>query len=372
MSRAYRQWLKFDSKTTVAEWCDWRWQMYHADAGGRMLNPFMPKHCLPGKDRVLRVPPYYAGLLTNDRGEGGILLKTVLPGDVQAAGAGELEDPLGEEKHKVASCLVHTYPDKVLFLATSRCAMYCQYCTRSRWVGPGSHDPCKQDWSEAISYIKSNSGVRDVLLSGGDPLLLEDEVLDGLLSDIRAIPHVEIIRIGTKIPAVMPQRITTNLLRVLRRHQPLWIILHVTHHAELTEEMTDACARMVDSGFPLCSQTVLLKDVNDNSLTLKHLFHGLLKIRVRPYYLFQCDAIRGIERFRVPVSRGLEIMRELHGFTSGLAIPTYMLDAPGGGGKVPLSPAYMTGREGFYLVGENYRGEKISYYDPETSGLAFP
>jgi lysine 2,3-aminomutase len=228
----------------------------------------------------------------------------------------------------------------------------------------GEYEFNTQQWEAAIDYIARTPAIRDVLISGGDPLVLSDERLQWLLSRLRALRHVEFLRIGTKIPAALPQRITAQLVRMLRKYHPLWMSLHFTHPSELTPEVTEACALLADAGIPLGGQTVLLAGVNDNAETLRELFHGLLKLRVRPYYLYQCDPVVGSAHFRVPVEKGLEIMRALRGYTTGYAIPTYVIDAPGGGGKVPLQPNYFIDRDGDDLLFQNYAGEIFRYPDP--------
>ncbi|MGZ5917467.1 MAG: KamA family radical SAM protein, partial [Methyloceanibacter sp.] len=280
---------------------------------------------------------------------------------------GEADDPLGEDGHSVVPGLVHRYPDRVLFLATGFCSTYCRYCTRSRMVGEpdGDYSFSRPQWEQALDYIAEHTEVRDVLLSGGDPLTLSDQRLDYLLGRLRAIKHVEFVRLGTKVPVVLPMRITRALIRVLKKHHPLWMSLHVTHPAELTPEVTEATARLADAGLPLGSQTVLLKDINDEVDTLKTLYHGLLMRRVRPYYLYQCDPITGSSHFRTSVDKGLEIMQGLRGHTTGYAVPTYVIDAPGGGGKIPLLPDYVVGREGDDLILRNFEGKTYRYADPQ-------
>jgi lysine 2,3-aminomutase len=280
---------------------------------------------------------------------------------------GEADDPLGEDGHSVVPGLVHRYPDRVLFLATGFCSTYCRYCTRSRMVGEagGDYTFSRPQWEEALNYIASHPEVRDVLISGGDPLTLSDERLDYLLGRLRAIKHVEFVRLGTKVPVVLPMRVTRSLIRVLKKHHPLWMSIHFTHAAELTPEVTEAATRLADAGIPLGSQTVLLKGINDSVETLKPLFHGLLMRRVRPYYLYQCDPISGSSHFRTSVDKGLEIMQGLRGHTTGYAVPTYVVDAPGGGGKIPLLPDYVVGREGDDLILKNFEGEIYRYTDPD-------
>ena len=279
--------------------------------------------------------------------------------------AEELEDPLGEKAHQVTACVVHTYPDKVLFLASDYCAVHCRYCTRYRWLGQGACS--QQDWEEGLRYIEAHAEVRDVLISGGDPLMMSDGRLEWLLSRLRTISHVELIRIGSKVPAALPQRITSELVAMLRRFQPLWLVAHFTHPAELSEACEHACTMLADAGIPLASQTVLLKGVNDDAAVLKALMTGLLKLRVRPYYLLQCDAVRGAARFRTAVRKGQQLIRQLHGYTTGLAVPTFMIDAPGGGGKVPVGPSYIVGYDGDAWALSNYRNKRCRYYDPASA-----
>jgi lysine 2,3-aminomutase len=253
----------------------------------------------------------------------------------------------------------------VLFLVTGSCSTYCRYCTRSRMVGGGGEYTFNlRQWEQALAYIEATPAIRDVLLSGGDPLTLPDDKLEWLLSHLRAIPHVEFLRLGTKVPAVLPQRITPALARMLKRYHPVWMSIHFMHPDEVTPEVAKACERLADAGVPLGSQTVLLAGINDDVETMKRLMHGLLKIRVRPYYLYQCDPISGSSHFRTPVERGIEIIRGLRGHTTGYAVPTFVIDAPGGGGKIPLIPEYVAGREGDDLLLVNYEGRLYRYPDP--------
>jgi len=314
-----------------------------------------------GKRLPLGITPYCAALLDRDD-PSQPLRRTLVPSTAEFVRTrGELEDPLGEEQRMPVPGLVHTYPDKVLFLVTDQCAVYCRYCTRARMVGRQGKVSDRARWQRAVDCIAATPAVRDVLISGGEPLILSDDKLEWLLRRLRAIPHVEIIRLSTKVPAVLPQRITRPLVRMLRKYHPLWLSVHFTHPDELTRECGTACARIADAGIPMCSQTVLLKGVNDDADTMKRLMLGLLRFRVKPYYLHQCDAIAGSAHFRTPVATGKELLRSLHGHTTGYAVPAFMLDAPGGGGKVPLSPDYVAGRDGDELVLRNYRGEEYRY-----------
>ncbi len=363
---------QFFPEVTCAEWDDWRWQLRNriTDLHGLERIILLSED---ERNAIIRhgtlfpiaVTPYYASLLDpNDSSQP--LRRTVVPVTREhLISTEEARDPLKEDDDSPVPGLVHRYPDRVLFLVTNFCATYCRYCTRSRLVGNGrgSHFNLDQ-WQKAIEYIESTPTVRDVLLSGGDPLTLPDGKLEWLLSRLRRIPHVEFLRIGTKVPVVLPQRITAGLARMLRRYHPLWISIHITHPDELTPEVAKACERLADAGIPLGSQTVLLAGVNDDVDTMKRLMHGLLRIRVRPYYLFQCDPILGSAHFRTPVAKGMEIIQGLRGHTTGYAVPTYVIDAPGGGGKIPLLPDTIVGREGDYLLLRNYKGLVFRYPDP--------
>jgi lysine 2,3-aminomutase len=280
---------------------------------------------------------------------------------------GEADDPLGEEGQSPVHGLIHRYPDRVLLLATDFCSTYCRYCTRSRVVGQGDLTPSRERLGAAFAYIASHPEIRDVLLSGGDPLTLPDEQLEWILASLRAIPHIEVIRIGTKVPAVLPQRVTPQLARMLRKYHPLWMSLHFSHPDECCCETTRATGMLADAGIPLGSQTVLLKGVNDSVGTMKALMHGVMKMRVKPYYLYQCDPISGSQHFRTTVAKGVEIIRGLRGHTSGYAVPTYVIDAPGGGGKIPIAPDYVTARDGTDLVLSNYAGGTFRYPDTATA-----
>ena len=280
---------------------------------------------------------------------------------------GESADPLGEDHDSATPGLVHRYPDRVLLLAVDFCTTYCRYCTRSRVVGSGELVANEARLKQAFEYIRSHTEIRDCLISGGDPLSLGDDRLDWILTNLRSIPHLDFIRIGTKMPAVLPQRITRELCRMLRKHHPLWMSIHFTHPDECTPEAYQACARLADSGIPLGSQTVLLRGVNDNVATMKSLMHNMLKMRVRPYYLYQCDPITGARTTSThsSVPKGLEIIEGLRGHTTGYAVPSFVIDAPGGGGKIPLLPNYVVGRDGEDLLLRNFEGNTYRYPDPE-------
>jgi lysine 2,3-aminomutase len=277
---------------------------------------------------------------------------------------GEADDPLGEDTHSPVPGLVHRYPDRVLLLPLDFCSTYCRYCTRSRVVGHGELMPQESRLIAAFDYLRHHPQIRDVLISGGDALALGEDRLEWILQQLRSIPNIEFIRIGTKMPAVLPQRITRELCRMLRRYHPIWMSLHFIHPDECTPEAAQACARLADAGIPLGSQTVLLKEVNDNVETIRRLMHKLLLMRVRPYYLYQCDPISGSSHFRTSVAKGLEIIDGLRGHTTGYAVPTYVIDAPGGGGKIPLQADSVLRRDGDWIVLRNYEGQEYRYHDP--------
>ncbi|WP_264210743.1 KamA family radical SAM protein [Leisingera thetidis] len=315
------------------------------------------------------ITPYYASLMGLDDPDEPLRRTHIPVGQEYLQLPGEAGDPLGEDHDTPVPGLVHRYPDRVLFLATGTCSTYCRYCTRSRMVGQagGEYQFSVSQWDRALDYIAAHPEVRDVLLSGGDPLTIADDKLDYLLGRLRAIPHVEFIRLGTKMPIVLPMRITRDLVRMLKRHHPLWMSIHVTHPAELTPEATEACKRLADAGIPLGSQTVLLKGINDSVDILKPMYQALLMRRVRPYYLYQCDPITGSAHFRTPVAKGLKIIEGLRGHTTGYAVPQFVIDAPGGGGKIPLLPDYVAGRDGSDLILRNFENTLYRYSDPGGS-----
>jgi len=365
---------QFYPEVTGSQWNNWRWQLRNriTTVGGleriiRLSNDERLALICEGHSLPVAITPYYASLLDKNDPQQP-LRRTVVPVLTEnLRSAGESEDPLGEDHDSPVPGVIHRYPDRALFLVTEFCSTYCRYCTRSRLVGR-SHRMVfhKNQWDRAIAYIGATPAIRDVLLSGGDPLTLPDEKLEYLLSRLRQIPHVEMLRIGTKAPVVLPHRITPALTRMLRRYHPLWMSIHFTHPDELTPEVREACTRLADAGIPLGSQTVLLAGVNDRVDTMKSLVHGLMRIRVRPYYLYQCDPILGSSHFRTPVEKGLEIIRGLRGHTTGYAVPSYVIDAPGGGGKIPLLPEYLVGREDQDLLLKNY-ADRIYRY-PDTVG----
>ena len=367
-TRAFRK--AYFANVTDKEWNDWRWQTRNRIRTLPQLERILElsdderKAIVEGGSMLpIGITPYYTSLLLRSDPQQP-LRRTVLPSTGEFVRTrGEADDPLGEDGHSPVPGLVHRYPDRVLFLVHDFCSTYCRYCTRSRVVGHGEIIPSEKRMMLALDYIRQTPTVRDVLLSGGDPLALSEDRLDWILARLREIPHVEFVRIGTKIPAVLPQRITPQLCRILRKYHPLWMSLHFVHPDECTLEANQACSRLADAGIPLGSQTVLLKGVNDNVETMKQLVHKLLLMRVRPYYLYQCDPISGSSHFRTPVSKGLEIIQGLRGHTTGYAVPTYVIDAPGGGGKIPLQPDSVVGREDGFLLLRNYEGKIFRYPD---------
>jgi len=368
-TRAFRK--AFFPEVSDRDWNDWRWQARNRIRTLAQIERLLvlsedERRALVQGGSMLPVgiTPYYMSLLDREN-PAESLRKTVIPCTGEFVRTpGEADDPLGEDAHSPVPGLVHRYPDRVLLLALDFCSTYCRYCTRSRVVGHGEITPNTERLEQAFAYLRQNSQIRDVLISGGDPLALSDERLDWILGRLRAIPHIDFVRIGTKMPAVLPQRITPQLCRTLRKYHPLWMSVHFLHPAECTPEATQACSRLADAGIPLGAQTVLLKGVNDDVVVMKELVHKLLLMRVRPYYLYQCDPISGSSHFRTPVSRGLEIIEGLRGHTTGYAVPTYVIDAPGGGGKIPLQPDTVVGRDGDYLLLRNFEGKTFRYPDP--------
>ena len=367
-SRQFRR--KFFPEVTSKQWNDWHWQVANRIRTVERLQKILflsPDEKRAMEGNVTKLPvgitPYYLSLIPADDPSHPLRRAVIPTVNEFITGPGEGDDPLGEEEQSPVPGLVHRYPDRVLFLVHDFCSTYCRYCTRSRVVGHGAVRPERSRFERILAYIRSRPSIRDVILSGGDPLLLSDDRIEWLLSQLRLIPHVEVIRIGTKIPAVLPQRVTSRLVRIIRRYHPVWMSLHFMHPEECTNESRKACAMLADGGIPLGSQTVLLKGINDEVETMKRLMQNLMKMRVRPYYLYQCDPISGSSHFRTPVEKGLEIIRGLRGHTSGYAVPTYVIDAPGGGGKIPLMPEAVIGRSGDDLLLRNYERKCFSYPD---------
>ena len=364
---------RFFPQATDKQWNSWRWQIQNSYTSFRKLAEMLDLGKVEDADFLvksrklpLRITPYYASLLYGHPMDYP-LVKSVVPNRLELiVSPGEESDPLHEEEMCPIDNLVHRYPDRVLFLSTGFCSVYCRYCTRTHMVAKDKKHYGVKAWERSIEYIRNHPQIRDVVISGGDPLTLPDKHLEFLLASLRAIPHVEIIRIGTKVPMVLPQRITNTLVKMLKKYHPVYMSIHSTHPDEITPEVKEACTRIADGGVVMGSQTVLLKGVNDSVETMKTLMHELLKIRIRPYYIYQCDPIPGSSHFRTPVSKGLEIIQGLRGHTSGYAVPHFVIDAPGGGGKVPLLPEYYQGHEGDFAIIKNFEGKLFKYYDPLT------
>jgi lysine 2,3-aminomutase len=353
-----------------ALWDDWRWQLTHRLNSVEQLKQII--RLTPEEEAGaaathrfrMDITPYFASLIDPDDPNCPIRRQVIPTARELEPTPGLMEDSLAEDQHSPVPGLVHRYPDRVLMLVTTQCASYCRFCTRSRIVGDPHANFGRRDYDRQIEYIARTPQIRDVLLSGGDPLILPQPILEDLLRRLREIPHVEIIRIGTRVPIFLPQRITEDLVAMLRKYHPLWMNIHVNHPKELTPEVTEALAKLADAGIPLGSQTVLLAGVNDGPPILSALVHERVKRRVRPYYLSQCDLVEGAGHFRTPVSKGLEIMEALRGHTSGYAIPTYVIDLPGGGGKVPVMPNYLLAMNERRVVLRNFEGFISTYEQP--------
>jgi len=353
---------------STEQWNDWSWQLRNRIQNLTQLEsrlPLTPEEragtILAGKKLALGITPHFFNLIDREDPDCPIRRQVVPRIEESNTDPDEMQDPCGEDSNMPVPGLVHRYPDRVLLLVTDRCASYCRYCTRSRVVSGAGEQELTMDLEGAFAYLEKHPEVRDVLLSGGDPLLLSDSKLDAILTRLRQIPTIEFIRIGTRIPIFLPQRITTDLLNVLKKHHPLWMSVHSNHPKELTQEVRMALGRLADAGIPLGNQSVLLKGVNDRADTLKSLFHKLLLCRVRPYYLYQCDLISGSAHLRTTIREGQEIMEQLRGHTTGYAVPTYVVDGPGGGGKIPIGPNYIVGMADNRVILKNYKGDVYEY-----------
>lgn len=356
------------------QWNDWHWQVTHritdVEELSRVIN-LTPAE-LEGVQQCLEtlrmaITPYYAGLMDSDDPDCPIRKQGVPMSVEMQMGRWESDDPLYEDVDSPVPGITHRYPDRVLLLVTDQCSMYCRHCTRRRLAGKTDESLPWEQIEEAITYIRRTPAIRDVILSGGDSLLISEERLERILTELRRIEHVEIIRIGTRTPVVLPMRVTSELCAMLRRFHPLYLNTHFNHPAEITPEASQACAMLADAGIPLGNQTVLLRGVNDCPYIIKDLMHRLLQIRVRPYYLYQCDLSPGIEHFRTSVAKGIEIIELLRGHTSGLAVPTFVVDAPAGGGKIPVAPQYLISQAEHKVILRNYEGVIAAYNEPLAS-----
>ncbi len=353
-------------------WNDWHWQLQNRIETIDDLKKFVtltPEE----EDGVIKcldalrmaITPYYLSLIDLDNPDDPVRKQAIPTEKELYHSAADLEDPLHEDTDSSVPGLTHRYPDRVLFLVTDQCSMYCRHCTRRRFAGQNDGSVPEDQVEQCLEYVRNHPEVRDVLLSGGDALCISDEKLEYIISNLRAIPHVEIIRIGSRTPVVMPQRITDELCDMLKKYHPIWLNTHFNHPQEVTPEAAEACAKLANAGVPLGNQTVLLAGVNDCVHVMKELVHKLVKMRVRPYYIYQCDLSLGLEHFRTPVSKGIEIIEGLRGHTSGYAVPTFVVDAPGGGGKTPVMPNYVISQTPGKVILRNYEGVITTYTEPD-------
>jgi len=356
------------------QWESYRWQMTNRiDTSEKLrqvikLTPSEEAACTRRSGRfIMGIPPYWAALMDADDPSCPIRRQAVPVEEEYKLSPNDMIDPLGEDSHMPVPGLVHRYPDRVLLLVVEVCSMYCRFCTRSRVVGTTAGYSRSANIDAAIDYIRAHRKIRDVLISGGDPLTLSDERLDEILTKLKAIPHVEFVRIGTRNPVTLPYRVTESLCHVLKKHKPVWMSLHFNHPKEVTPAAKKACGMLADAGVPLGSQTVLMKGINDRPAIMKKLFHELLKTRVRPYYIYQCDPVKGTAHFRTPVAAGLAIIEKLRGHTTGYAVPTFVVDGPGGGGKIPLMPNYVVSVKNGVWTLRNFAG-KLFTYKEEAGG----
>ncbi|HSF82725.1 MAG TPA: lysine 2,3-aminomutase [Anaerolineales bacterium] len=352
------------------KWSNWRWQLSHRINTVEEFEKVIPLSdqerkalSAPGLFRV-DITPYFASLIDPDDPNDPIRKQVVPTAAEMVPFTAMMEDSLAEDRHSPVPGLVHRYPDRVLMLVTTQCASYCRYCTRSRIVGDPSATFSRAEFELQLEYLKHTPQVRDVLLSGGDPLVLAPKILEEILSRLREIPHIEIVRIGTRVPVFLPMRVTAELTDMLQKYHPLWMNIHVNHPNEISLELAEACDRLTRAGIPLGNQSVLLAGVNDNIHIQRQLVHELVRIRVRPYYLYQCDLVEGAGHFRTPVAKGIEIMEGLRGHTSGYAVHQYIIDAPGGGGKIPVLPNYLISMSDHKVVLRNYEGYITTYEEP--------
>lgn len=366
---------QIDSDVSKSNWTDWKWQVKHritslSDAMELLDLNFTEEKKAQIEKTIgkfpLSITPYYLSLIDADNFENDpIFLQSIPSIQELTISKDDMADPLHEDKDSPVPGITHRYPDRVLFLVSNMCAMYCRHCTRKRKVGDIDNIPSKEIIDAGLDYIRKTPVIRDVLLSGGDPFLLSDEYLDYILAELRKIEHVEVIRIGTRTPVVLPFRITDDLVTMLKKHQPIWINTHFNHPRELTTSARMALAKLADAGIPLGNQSVLLAGVNDCPKIIRALVHKLVANRVRPYYLYQCDLSEGLSHFRTPVGKGIEIIESLIGHTSGFCIPTYVIDAPGGGGKIPVMPNYLISWSTNKVVLRNYEGVITTYKEPD-------
>ncbi|MCK5687693.1 lysine 2,3-aminomutase, partial [Myxococcota bacterium] len=367
---------EIEGSESLSQWRDWKWQMRNAikdiDTFERLSGiqfdaTSRAKLKLTLGKFPLSITPYYLSLIDlEDYNNDPVFKQAFADSRELEIGPNDHRDPLAEDLDSPVPGITHRYPDRVLFLISNSCAMYCRHCTRKRQVGDRDHIPTKSVVEEGLDYIRNTPQIRDVLLSGGDPFLLSDSYLDWILTELHKIPHVEVVRIGSRTPAVLPYRITDELVDMLKKHQPLWINTHFNHPREITTSARSALAKLADAGIPLGNQSVLLAGVNDCPRIMRDLVHKLVKNRVRPYYLYQCDLSEGLSHFRTPIGKGIEIIESLIGHTSGFAVPTYVIDAPGGGGKIPIMPTYLISWSTHKVILRNYEGVITTYQEPTS------
>jgi len=370
-----------DEKIAISQWKDWRWQLKQSiskiETFEKLLDiQFEPlekrKIELTLKKFPLSITPYYLSLIDRDDFRNDPVFRQAFPDpqelEIEKC---DMADPLAEDQDSPAPGITHRYPDRVLFHISNVCSMYCRHCTRKRKVGDVDSIPNREQIRAGINYIRQTPSIRDVLLSGGDPLMLSDDYLDWILTELRGIEHVQVIRIGSRMPVVLPYRITDGLVAMLKKHHPVWLNTHFNHPREITSSSKEALRKLADAGIPLGNQSVLLAGVNDCQRIIKSLVHKLVANRVRPYYLYQCDLSEGLSHFRTPVGKGIEIMEGLIGHTSGFSVPTYVIDAPGGGGKIPINPNYLISLSTNKVVLRNYEGVITTYQEPDSYEAKF-
>jgi lysine 2,3-aminomutase len=364
------------SDGTESNWRDWKWQLKHCIRSVETFEKVLGIQFSEEEKEDLRkttdkfpvsITPYYLSLIDTSNIKEDPVFRQSFPSVLELeVSRCDMKDPLSEDADSPVPGITHRYPDRVLFLVSNTCAMYCRHCTRKRKVGDIDSIPDKEQVLKGIQYIKDTPQVRDVLLSGGDPFLLSDEYLDWILAELQAIDHVEVIRIGSRVPAVLPFRITDSLVNVLKKHQPIWVNTQFNHPREITKSSRTALRKLADAGIPLGNQSVLLAGVNDCPRIMRALVHKLVANRVRPYYLYQCDLSEGLKHFRTPVGKGIEIMESLIGHTSGFCVPRYVIDAPGGGGKIPVMPNYLISWSTNKVILRNYEGIITTYKEPDS------
>jgi len=362
---------KLFPNVTDEQWNDWKWQVKNRiETLDELKNLISLTEDEENGIRVslqtlrMAITPYYLSLINFENPECSIRRQAIPTINETHQTESDLEDPLHEDEDSPTPGLTHRYPDRVLLLITDQCAMYCRHCTRRRFAGQTDCESSSDRINKAIEYIAKTPAVRDVVLSGGDALLVSDAKLESIVQRLRAIPHVDIIRIGTRTPVVCPQRITPELVDMLKKYHPIWVNVHFNHANEITDESRKACALMADAGIPLGNQSVLLRGINDCSQIMKRLVYDLVKMRVRPYYIYQCDLSQGLGHFRTPISEGIEIIENLRGHVSGYAVPTFVVDAPGGGGKIPVMPTYLISQGPYRAVLRNFEGVITTYTQP--------